>query len=163
MSLRESVHLVSDPENLDASVDEVFRLMLGAHCERQASAQGLQAQPEPESVTSVVGFAGVLSGACIFRCGSPTAMKVVAHMTGIEFREIDDTVKYGIGEIYNMLAGTWKGRMPDLSAHFNLSVPAVITGRDYNLRMEELEFKLSNIYRFEEACFSVAIVCDGMQ
>ena len=33
-TLRESVHLVSDPKNLDASVDEVFRLMLGVDCAR---------------------------------------------------------------------------------------------------------------------------------
>ena len=29
VSLRESVQLVSDPRNLDASVEEVFQLMLG--------------------------------------------------------------------------------------------------------------------------------------
>ena len=34
VSLRESVQQVSDPRNLDASVEEVFRLMLGLECER---------------------------------------------------------------------------------------------------------------------------------
>ena len=34
LSLRESVHLVSDPKNLDASVHEVFQLMLGVECQR---------------------------------------------------------------------------------------------------------------------------------
>ncbi len=34
-------------------------------------------------------------------------------MTGMEFHEIDDTVKDGIGEICNMLAGAWKGKVPD--------------------------------------------------
>ena len=34
VSLRESVQLVSDPRNLDASVEEVFRLMLGVECRR---------------------------------------------------------------------------------------------------------------------------------
>ena len=36
VSLRESVHQVSDPRNLDASVEEVFQLMLGVECEREA-------------------------------------------------------------------------------------------------------------------------------
>ena len=36
VSLRESVQLVSDPRNLDASVEEVFRLMLGVECRRDA-------------------------------------------------------------------------------------------------------------------------------
>jgi hypothetical protein len=34
VSLRESLHQVSDPRNLDASVEEVFQLMLGLSCRR---------------------------------------------------------------------------------------------------------------------------------
>jgi len=54
LSLRESVHLVSDPANLDASVHEVFHLMLGADCMRDTEA----AAPVHELVTAVVGLAG---------------------------------------------------------------------------------------------------------
>ena len=41
VSLRESVEQVSDPRNLDASVDEVFRLMLGVECRRDKSMPSL--------------------------------------------------------------------------------------------------------------------------
>ena len=34
VSLRESLQQVSDPRNLDASVEEVFQLMLGVNCRR---------------------------------------------------------------------------------------------------------------------------------
>jgi chemotaxis protein CheX len=159
VSLRESVQLVSDPRNLDASVEEVFQLMLGVTCRRDS---GPLVQ-EPESVTAVVGFGGLLSGACVFRSGSTAAMKIAAHMTGMEFCEIDDTVKDGIGEICNMLAGAWKGKVPDLSANCGLSVPAVITGRDYKLHVQAPEFQLNHLYRFEDASFAVTIVCDGIQ
>jgi hypothetical protein len=37
VSLRESVDKISDPGNLDASVNEVFQLMLGVECERIAA------------------------------------------------------------------------------------------------------------------------------
>ena len=157
------MHKVSDPENLDASVEEVFELMLGVRCERDPDAAAMAASAEPESVTAVVGFGGLLSGACVFRCGASAAMKVAARMTGMEFHEIDDTVKDGIGEICNMLAGAWKGKVPDLAAHCGLSVPAVITGRDYNLRVQAPEFQLQHVYSFEDAQFAVTIVCDGMQ
>jgi chemotaxis protein CheX len=160
LSLRESVHLVSDPRNLDASVEEVFQLMLGVNCQRY---EGPAEIAEPESVTAVVGFGGLLSGACVFRTGGSAAMKIAAHMTGMEFEEIDDTVKDGIGEICNMLAGAWKGKVPDLSANCGLSVPAVITGRDYNLHVQAPEFKLYHIYKFDDASFEVTIICDGLQ
>jgi len=159
VSLRESVQLVSDPRNLDASVDEVFQMMLGVNCRRDAS----QAAHEPESVTAVVGFGGLLSGACVFSAGTSTALKIAGRMTGMEFEDVDDTVKDGIGEICNMLAGAWKGKVPDLAANCGLSVPAVITGRDYQLHVQAPEFQLRHHYRFDDASFAVTIVCDGLQ
>ena len=159
LSLRANVHQVSDPKNLDASVDEVFQLMLGVECRRDPG----PIESEPESVTAVVGFGGLLSGACVFKSGSSAAIKIAAHMTGMEFAEIDDTVKDGIGEICNMLAGAWKGKVPDLAANCGLSVPAVITGRDYNLHVQAPEFKLHHAYRFEDTGFEVTIICDGLQ
>jgi chemotaxis protein CheX len=159
VSLRESVQLVSDPRNLDASVEEVFHLMLGVNCQRDPG----PAVIEPESVTAVVGFGGLLSGACLFKSSGSVAIKIAAHMTGMEFKEIDDTVKDGIGELCNMLAGAWKGKVPDLAANCGLSVPAVITGRDYNLHVQAPEFRLNHTYRFEDASFDVTIICDGLQ
>jgi chemotaxis protein CheX len=159
VSLRESLQLVSDPQNLDGSVDEVFQMMLGVTCKRVSD----QLTEEPESVTAVVGFGGALSGACVFKCGSMAARKIAAHMTGMEFEEIDDVVKDGIGEICNMLAGAWKGKVPNLAANCGLSVPAVITGSNYRLHVQAPEFQLHHAYQFEDACFDVTIVCDGLQ
>jgi chemotaxis protein CheX len=158
VSLRESVQMVSDPRNLDTSVEEVFRLMLGVECRRDAA----PAAVESESVTAIVGFGGLLSGACIFRSGASAALKVAARMTGAEFDSIDDTVKDGIGEICNMLAGSWKGKVPELAANCGLSVPAVITGRDYKIHVQTPEFQVHHAYRFEDSRFEVTIVCDGL-
>ena len=159
VSLRASLQQVSDPRNLDASVEEVFQLMLGVDCRRASES----AAETPESVTAVVGFGGLLSGACVFSTGGEAALKIAGHMTGMEFAEIDDTVKDGIGEICNMLAGAWKGKVPELAANCGLSVPAVITGRDYKLHVQAPEFQLHHFYRFGESTFAVTIVCDGLQ
>lgn len=158
VSLRESVDRIADPRNLDASVAEVFRLMLNADC---GQLQGALPQ-EDETVSAVVGFGGLLSGACVFRAGGSTARLMAERMTGIRFETLDDTVKDAIGEICNMLAGAWKGRMPELAAHCGLSVPAVITGRDYRLHVQSPEFRFQRVYGFEGARFEVTIVCDGM-
>ncbi|MGH7071312.1 MAG: chemotaxis protein CheX [Terracidiphilus sp.] len=159
VTLRDSVALVSDPRSLDAGVEEVFQLMLGVNCVRDSAPYARA----PESVTAVVGFGGVLSGACVFSCGMPAALKIAGKMTGMEFLELDDTVKDAVGEICNMLAGSWKGKVPELAAHCGLSVPAVITGRDYYLHVQAPEFQLNHNYRFDSSNFSVTIVCDGLQ
>jgi chemotaxis protein CheX len=163
VTLRDSMHRVADPENLDASVKEVFQMMLGVACERVPPGTRESARAGHESVTAVVGFGGLLSGACVFRCGAVAAVNVAAHMTGMSFDEVDDTVKDGVGEICNMLAGSWKSRVPDLAAHCGLSVPAVISGSDYNLHVQAPEFRLNHVYRFEDVLFEVTIVCDGLQ
>lgn len=158
VSLRESMQQVSDPRNLDASVGEVFQLMLGVTCERDP----MPLVQEAESVTAVVGFGGLLSGACVFKCGESAARKIASLMTGMAFTKIDDTVKDGIGEICNMLAGAWKGKVPDLAANCGLSVPAVITGSNYKLHVQAPEFQLLHTYRCEDASFAVTILCDGL-
>jgi chemotaxis protein CheX len=159
VSLRKSVHQVADPRNLDASVEEVFQLMMGLECRRDPGAD----EREFESVTAVVGFGGLLSGACVLSTGRAVALEIAKRMTGMEFGEVDDTVKDGVGEICNMLAGAWKGKVPELAANCGLSVPAVITGRDYKLHVQAPEFQLHHRYRFGDSRFSVTIVCDGLQ
>jgi chemotaxis protein CheX len=158
-SLRDSLHLVSDPRNLDSSVDEVFQMMLGAACSPTSAAP----EEEPETITAVVGFGGLLSGACVFRSGASVAMAIAEKLTGMAFPEIDDTVKDAIGEVCNMLAGTWKGRVPDLAAKCGLSIPAVITGSNYRIHVQAPEFRLHHAYQFEQSRFEVTIICDGLQ
>ena len=160
VSVRGSLEKVSDPLNLDRSVEEVFRMMLGVQCARDC---GAPTALDAEAVTAVVGFGGVLSGACVFRASANTAIEIAALMTGTTFADVDDTVKDGMGEICNMLAGAWKGKVPELAGHCGLSVPAVITGRDYKLHVQAPEFQLHHLYRFGERRFAVTIVCDGLK
>jgi chemotaxis protein CheX len=157
-SLRECVHVVSDPQNLDSSVEEVFGLMLGVACSRT----NRPIRDQAESVTAVVGFGGILSGACVLRCDAGDARVAATQMTGLEFSEVDNTVKDAIGEICNMLAGAWKGKVPQLAEHCGLSVPAVITGRDYFLHVQAPEFQLQHDYASPLMAFEVMIVCDNL-
>ncbi len=160
VSLRESVELISDPKNLDASVEEVFQTMLGGQCRREKDGQAVY---EPESVTAVVGFGGLFSGACVLRSDTSTARVVAGRMTGVDFDEVDDTVRDAFGELCNMLAGAWKARVPTLAGHCGLSVPAVITGRDYNIHVQSPEFKVHHFFSFDGSRFDVTIICDGLK
>lgn len=159
ISLRDSLARVTDPDSLDATVDEVFGTMLGVTCHRVAEV----ATHSGESVTAVVGFGGMLSGACVLRCEARHARTIAARLTGAAFGEVDDTVKDAIGEMTNMLAGAWKSKIPELASRCGLSLPAVITGQSYELHVQAPKFQLQHAYRFEEVHFQVTIVCDGLQ
>ncbi len=162
-TLKDSMHLVSDPENLDSSVQEVFETMLGVQCRRENDVDSVEEAKVSVSVTAVVGFGGILSGACIIRCDALAARTMAASMAGMEFETVDDVVKDAIGEICNMLAGTWKSKVPNLAANCGLSVPAVITGSDYNLHVQSPQFRLCQAYSFDNTRFEMTIVCDSLQ
>ena len=162
LTLRNSAHLVSDPENLTSSVLEVFETMIGIPRESMQVGEPGAPLGMTESVTAVVGFGGILSGACVITCDESSARQIAARMTGMEFDTLDDVVKDAAGEICNMVAGAWKSRVPELAASCGLSVPAVISGRDYNLHMQSPEFSLQQVYRFEQTTFQVSIVCDEL-
>jgi chemotaxis protein CheX len=157
--LRESVGRISDPGNLDSTVEEVFELVLGSTCSRVPEMR----VSEEESLMAVVGFGGVLSGACVLRCGAATALAMAGKMMGASFTELDATVQDAIGELCNMMAGGWKSRIPELSSHCGLSVPAIVTGRDYQMRVHPLQFQLSHNYCFDDLFFKVMILCEGLQ
>jgi|ERR1700722_5213974 chemotaxis protein CheX len=163
LTLRDSLHLVTDPKNLDGSVYEVFEIMLGVPCRHETGVRPGNCKRKEESVTAVVGFGGILSGACVFRSSAVDARQIAQQMTGTSFAEVDEVVKDAIGEICNMLAGTWKSKVPGLAANCGLSVPAVITGSDYQLHVQGPEFRVDRAYSLGEAYFEMTIVCDGLQ
>lgn len=146
--------------------------------------------PNPCSVTAVVGFGGVLSGACIFEAEIESAQKMASRLTGAEFAASKDSsagakgttgttgdtnpgaaaslileavVEDAVGELCNMLAGCWKSKIPELAADCGLSVPAVITGGDYKVRVQSPEFELRHAYSAGGASFAVTILCDGIR
>jgi chemotaxis protein CheX len=158
-SMRACLGEIADPRKLDGAVEEVFRTMLGTDCRRDGEALA----DEREWVTAMVGFGGLLSGACVLRCGGRAACALAERMMGTPFAEIDGTVKDAAGEICNMLAGSWKGKSPELAARCGLSVPAVITGCDYRLHVQAPEFRLQHVYVFDATRFEVTILCDGLK
>ncbi len=146
-------------QKLDQAVEEVFGMMMGVAC------MPVEAAPiaEGETITSVVGLAGALSGACVLRVHQRVALGIAEALTGMPMTALDETVKDAIGEVCNMVAGAWKGSLPGLAARCMLSVPAVVTGTDYQLHMQRPEFALLRHYCFGEHSLTVHLICDGMQ
>ena len=153
--LQEGVHAL----HLDDAVDEVFRLMMGAPCQpvEESLAEGT------ETITAVIGLAGAMSGACTLRCDLQTALRMAECMVGIRPAELDAMVKDAIGEVCNMVAGAWKGKHGVLSSGCMLSTPAVVTGTNYQLHMQQQEFRIDRNYRFESQVVSVSILCESIQ
>jgi chemotaxis protein CheX len=148
-----------DAAHLDDAVDEVFRLMMGAPC----TLIDESVTESRETITAVIGLAGAMSGACTLRCDLQTALRMAECMVGIRPTELDSMVKDAIGEVCNMVAGAWKGKHGSLAGGCMLSTPAVVTGTNYQLHMQQQEFRIDRNYRFEKHAISVSIICESIQ
>lgn len=145
--------------SMDEVVEEVFSLMMGVACAPVEDCP----LGEAETISAVIGLAGAMSGTCVLRSGERAATRMAGALTGMEVTSLDNMVKDAIGEICNMVAGAWKGKIPGLASGCMLSTPTVVTGSNYQLHTQRPEFRVERYYRFESFSFSFTVVCESMQ
>ena len=126
-----SVPSSMDPELegavLEEAALEVFQTMANAH---------LLPNPDPDGEpsgghTAMVGMAGALCGMTTVRCSQASSAKLASLMLGESVQLDQSTARDALGEICNMIAGNFKGKLSQLADQCMLSVPTVITGEDY--------------------------------
>ena len=86
-----------------------------------------------ETLTSMVGLAGIYSGILAVHCPKSFALQITSNMLGMEVTDIDDDVNDAMGEIANMIGGDIKHIFSPKGADINLSIPTAIYGSDYML------------------------------
>lgn len=146
-------------QHLDEAVDEVFSLMMGVPCTHVHEPPA----EERETISAVIGLAGAMSGACVLHSSERVALRMAEFLTGMTLTELDATVKDAVGEICNMIAGAWKGKLPALASGCMLSTPTVVTGTNYQLHTQRAEFQIERYYAFENFAFSFSIICESAQ
>jgi chemotaxis protein CheX len=109
--------------HLDDAVAEVFELMLRQRCalvdEATAAAIGISAK---------IVFSGTLEGKCVVQVSAVGADRVADALLGAEGDWDDEMIDDAVGELCNMIAGGWKGRMDAPASVCHLSMPAVSRG-----------------------------------
>lgn len=84
-----------------------------------------------ECLTAMVGLAGTYNGLVSVHMPWPLAKSFTSLMLGMEVTEIDDDVNDAMGEIANMLAGSFKQHLSSGGSDIQLSTPSVVNGADY--------------------------------
>jgi chemotaxis protein CheX len=109
---------------------EVFDIMLGTRLQ----AYPADAVTEDDGFTALVGLAGSLCGVLSIRCPNQSARSMASLMLGMPPEEVDSDSCDALGEVANMIAGNFKGKLSGIGNHCMLSVPTIITGSDYKTR-----------------------------
>ena len=84
-----------------------------------------------ECLTAMVGLAGTYNGLVSVHIPWPLAISFTSMMLGMEVTEIDDDVNDAMGEIANMIAGSYKQHLSKGGSDIQLSIPSVVNGADY--------------------------------
>jgi len=116
---------------LVADVREVFVTMVGVEDLEHLPLQIDVTTHFKECLTAMVGLAGTYNGLVSVHLPWPLAISFTSLMLGMEVTEIDDDVNDAMGEVANMVAGSFKQHFSKGGSDIHLSTPSVVNGSDY--------------------------------
>lgn len=150
---------ISHASRLDMAVAEVFQTMLGVDC---TLVRGSECNEKLHSYRALVGFAGTMRGSCVVVVDRASGLQLAELLTGME--QCDETLIHdSLGEVCNMIAGAWKGGVPELTSGCMLSPPTIICGDDSRLYSPKLPLEILSRYQFGTACLEVILKGDLQQ
>jgi chemotaxis protein CheX len=141
---------------MELATREVFEMMLGC----QLTVPEFAADGSCDT-TSIVGLAGKLCGTMTIACGAKSATLMASKMLGVEAVEGSREVSDALGEVCNMVAGNFKNKIPGLGDGCMLSVPIVITGKNYSTHSPGKSSVLDLMLLFEGSSLFIRLQIRG--
>jgi chemotaxis protein CheX len=118
-------------DELLAATRDVFKTMVFHEVETAPPIAGGAKRPGA-NVVGTVAFAGKTSGLVVFYCTLDGAQGITASMLGIDPGSVNGEMPDAIGELTNMIAGSFRTRMAQLRGDaWAISIPTVTVGSDF--------------------------------
>jgi chemotaxis protein CheX len=117
-------HMVND---LVLSTQEVFGTMLFQDAVARPSRPAVSREPRAD-VVATIHLTGPSRAVIGLYCTELVAKSMAGSMLGIEAAEIGDEFADALGELANMIAGSFRNRMAALGGAWAISVPTVTIG-----------------------------------
>jgi chemotaxis protein CheX len=140
------------PGGLSQIVESVFETMLNL----EAKEHGTPWFPHEDRVTAMVHLAGDWNGAVLVECDRGQACRFTGRFLSVDPPDVvDDDVRDVLGELANMIGGNLKSI---LTRGIHLSMPSVVDGSSYNLRVGGSDLRESLAFECEEGSFWVTVI-----
>jgi chemotaxis protein CheX len=88
--------------------------------------------PGRRHVSSIIAFAGQVSGFLCIHMEPEVACRIAEGLLDTKFDHVEDEVRDAVGELANMVAGKLKSHLSQRRECFRISIPTVIEGTDYS-------------------------------
>jgi chemotaxis protein CheX len=133
-------------------VESVFATMLGL----EAVECGTPWFPGGDRLTSAVHLAGDWNGAVLLECDQRQACRFAGRFLSMDPSDtVDDVVRDVLGELANMIGGNLKCV---LSQGIRLSMPSVMDGSDYSLRVCGVEVQQRLAFQCADGLFWITVL-----
>lgn len=125
----EAVRIDTYREDLGRIAHDIFDTMLGVEIWPAEE----EWRPAKDRLTGAVYLAGAWRGAVLFECDRDQARHFTHRLMAVPLpEEVNDDVRDTMGEVANMMGGNLKAVLPHGVV---LSMPSVVEGSDYSLRL----------------------------
>ena len=140
------------PSELTQIVESVFQTMLSL----EAAEGQVPWFPSGERLTAAVHLAGDWNGAVLLECDRRQACRFSGRFLSLDPPgHVDDVVRDVLGELANMIGGNLKCV---LTRGIRLSMPSVVDGSDYSLRVCGAEVRERISFACAEGPFWVTVL-----
>ena len=140
------------PSELAQIVESVFAAMLNL----EVRECGEPWFPSGDRLTSAVHLAGDWNGAVLLECDRGQACRFAGRFLSMDPPDtVDDVVRDMLGELANMIGGNVKCV---LTKGIRLSMPSVVDGSDYSLRVCGAEVRERLAFQCAEGLFWITVL-----
>jgi len=134
----ETLHDLNISENqlteaLVHDVQDVFATMLGVSDITHISTQTEMLYSCSNCLTAMVGMVGRYNGLVCIKLPLALALSFTSLMLDMEVTDVNDDVHDAMGEIANMVGGSFKQHLSRAGDDVKLSTPSVVCGTDYTV------------------------------
>lgn len=143
---------------LVSDVTEIFSTMVGVSDIFHLPQEVEVATHFKDSVSAMVGLAGACNGLVCIHTSKTLAQNFTSGMLGMEVTEIGDDVIDALGEIANMIGGSFKHHISCGGDDVKLSIPSVVTGSDYSFSSGHSADTIALLFTAQSEKFMVCVV-----
>jgi chemotaxis protein CheX len=156
-SILEQLHTTGEEliVHLDNDVREIFSTMVGMQISPAQTAETVT--KFTDCVTAMIGFAGSYNGMISVNTPQKLALAIASEMLGMEITECDDDVRDALGEIANMVGGSFKHHFVKDGHEVRLSTPSVMSGEEYVMTAGSAPATLTLSFPYQEDHFLVSV------
>ena len=114
-----------------------------------------------DCISSLVGLAGTYNGLVSLHMPSRLALAATSGMIGMEVDSLGDDVTDAMGEIANMIAGSFKQHLSKGGLDTHISTPSVVYGKEYVITPGNNPDQIVLRFATDDDWFMVAVAFDN--